>query len=278
MPDTPERRVTPLPEPQDYRTRGRLEGRVAVVTGSDSGIGQATAIEFAREGADVAITWHRDQAGAEKTRAEVEAHGRRAIVVPVDQTDPGSVAALFERVQAELGTPYILVNDAGEDSTGTHVADVDREEWEHRLRTNLFGPFYCCQHFIRARRAAGGRGKIVNVTSVHEEIPRAGASAYDASKGALRNLTRTLALELAPDLINVNNLAPGMVLTPMNQEAIDDPKVYEEQVQSIPLRRAALPWEIARLAVYLASDDADYATGVTFALDGGLMQNLGQGA
>ena len=132
--------------------------------------------------------------------------------------------------------------------------------------------------FIRARKKAGGKGKIINITSVHQEIPPAGAAGYDFSKGGLRNLTRTLALELAPDRINVNNIAPGMVLTPMNQEAIDDPKVLEEQVQSIPFKRAAEPKEIARLAVYLASDDADYATGQTFTLDGGLSMNLGQGA
>lgn len=273
-----ERRVTPLPEPQDDRSRGRLEGRVAVVTGSDSGMGQAIAEAFAREGADVAVTYLHDRDGAERTREAVERAGRRALVCSLDQTREGSVAALFEQVERDLGTPFILVNDAGEDSTGEQVADVSAQAWEHKLRVNLLGPFYCCQQFIRARRRAGGRGKIINITSVHQEIPRAGASAYDVSKGGLRNLTRTLALELAPDLINVNNIAPGMVLTPFNQRAIDDPEVYAAQVQSIPLRRAALPWEIARLAVYLASPDADYATGTTFTLDGGLMQNQGQGA
>jgi glucose 1-dehydrogenase len=275
---TEQHKVTPLPEPQDFRGRGRLERQVAIVTGSDSGIGQAVATEFAREGADVAVTYLEDQAGAEHTRAQVEAQGRRAIVVHLDQTQEKSVAALFERTVVELGTPFILVNDAGRDSTGKHVADVEPREWEQVIRTNLMGPFYCCQHFIRLRRQAGGRGKIINVTSVHEEIPRAGASGYDASKGGLRNLTRTLALELAPDLINVTNIAPGMILTPMNQEAIDNPEVYAEQVQSIPFKRAGQPWEIARLAVYLASPDADYATGTTFTLDGGLMQNQGQGA
>lgn len=276
MPDEPQ--VTPLPEPQDYRQKGRLHGKIAVVTGSDSGIGQATAIEFAKEGADVVVTYLHDHAGAEHTRAQVEAQGQRALVVHLDQTQESSVAQLFERAVSELGTPFVLVNDAGEDSTGKEVADVSSAEWEHKLRVNLLGPFYCCQHFIRLRRNAGGQGKIINITSVHQEIPRAGASAYDASKGALRNLTRTLALELAPDLINVNNIAPGMVLTPFNQAALDDPKVYAEQVQSIPFKRAAQPWEIARLALYLASSDADYATGTTFTLDGGLMQNTGQGA
>lgn len=113
---------------------------------------------------------------------------------------------------------------------------------------------------------------------MHEEIPRGGSAGYDAAKGGLRNLTRTLCLELAPGRINVNNLAPGMVLTAMNQTAIDDPNVMEEQVANIPWKPAAEPREIASLAVYLASDNADYATGRTFTLDGGLMMNMGQGA
>ena len=256
----------------------RLDGKIAIVTGSDSGIGQATAIEFAREGADVMITYLQDKDGAQETCRRVEAEGRRAAVVQLDQRDPEQVARLFEETERSLGTPFVLVNGAGRDSTGKQVADMPIEAWDDVIRTNLHGPFYCCRLFIRARRVAGGKGKIINITSVHQEIPRAGAAGYDASKGGLRNLTRTLALELAPDRINVNNIAPGMVLTPMNQEAMDDPKVLEKQVQSIPFKRAAEPWEIARLAVYLASADADYATGQTFTLDGGLMMNQGQGA
>lgn len=255
-----------------------LKGKIAIVTGSDSGIGQATAAAFANEGADVAITWLHDKDGAERTRRQVEAAGRRAVVVNFDQRDPTQVERLFKETVEHLGIPDILVNDAGVDSTGVQVADMSIDDWDNELKTNLYGPFYCCQQFIRARRDAGGKGKIINITSVHQEIPRAGAAGYDVSKGGLRNLTRTLALELAPDHINVNNIAPGMVLTPFNQQAIDDPKVREEQVQSIPWKRAAEPWEIAKLAIYLASDDADYATGQTFTLDGGLMMNVGQGA
>jgi glucose 1-dehydrogenase len=257
---------------------GRLEGKVAIVTGSDSGIGQATAEEFAKEGADVAVTFLEDESGAEETRRRVEAAGRRAFVAHLDQRNPQQVAKLFEQVEARLGRPYILVNNAGIDSTGKHVADMPVEDWDNEIRTNLYGPFYCCQHFIRARKRDGGKGKTINVTSVHQEIPRAGSAGYDAAKGGLRNLTRTLCLELAPDHICVNNIAPGMVLTPMNQQALDDPKVLEQQVQSIPWKRAAEPWEIAKLAVYLASEDADYVTGQTFTIDGGLEMNLGQGA
>ena len=256
----------------------RLENTVAIVTGADSGIGQATAEAFAREGADVAITYFHDRDGAEETRRQVEAARRRAIVVELDQRDPAQVEELFRTTESDLGTPSILVNNAGQDSTGKEVAEMPIDDWDAEMRTNLYGPFYCCQQFIRARRRSGGGGKIINVTSVHQEIPRAGAAGYDVSKGGLRNLTRTLCLELAPDRINVNNIAPGMVLTPFNQAAIDDPGVREEQVQSIPFKRAAEPSEIAALAVYLASKDADYASGQTFTLDGGLSMNLGQGA
>lgn len=256
----------------------RLDGKIAIVTGSDSGIGRATAIEFAKEGADVAVTWFQDRDGAEETRRQVEAQGRRAIVVRLDQREPEQVAQLFEEAARSLGIPFILVNGGGKDATGKQVSDMSIADWDDMICINLYGPFYCCQLFIRARRAAGGKGKIINITSVHQEIPRAGAAGYDASKGGLRNLTRTLALELAADKINVNNIAPGMVLTPINQPAIDDPALLEKQVQSIPFKRAAEPREIARLAVYLASEEADYATGQTFTLDGGLSMNLGQGA
>jgi glucose 1-dehydrogenase len=222
----------------------RLKDKVAVITGSDSGIGRATAEAFAREGADVAITYFHDRAGAEETKKKVEAAGRKAIVVQVDQRDPRQVEQLFCATEEQLGTPFVLVNNAGVDSTGKQVADMPLADWDNEMKTNVYGPFYCCQQFIRRRRAVGGKGKIINMTSVHEEIPRVGSAGYDASKGALRNLTRTLALELAPDGINVNNIAPGMVLTPMNQPAVDDAKVRAKQVQSIPLERAAEPWEV----------------------------------
>ncbi|MBC8162497.1 MAG: glucose 1-dehydrogenase [Roseiflexaceae bacterium] len=257
---------------------GKLQDKVALITGSDSGIGQATAIAFANEGADIVITYHTHPDTAATTRAAVEAAGRRALVVHVDVSDEQDVAQLFARALATFGTVDILVNDAGIDASGTEVAEMTTEVWDRSIKTNLYGYFFCCREFIRIRKQAGGGGKLINVTSVHEEIPRAGAADYDAAKGAIRNLTRTLTLELAPLKINVNNIAPGMVLTPFNQEAIDDPKKLEEQVQSIPLKRAAQPEEIAALAVFLASKDADYVTGSTYVMDGGLMQNLGQGA
>ena len=255
-----------------------LEGEVAVVTGSDSGIGQATAVALAREGVDVMITYLEDAEGAEQTRAAVAHNGQRAAVVQFDQRRPEDVHRLFDETQKALGRPTILINNAGIDSTGKVVKEMPIEEWDNEIRTNLYGPFFCCQQFIRGLDGSDRHGVIVNITSVHDEIPRAGSSGYDCAKSALKNLTKTLALELATDNINVNNLAPGMVLTPMNQAAVDNPEIREQQVQSIPVKRAAEPEEIANAAVFLCSPRARYVHGATFYVDGGLMQNQGQGA
>ncbi len=258
---------------------GRLQGKVALITGSDSGIGQATAEEFAKEGADVMVVYLHDRDGADATRKAIQATGRQAEVVQCDISDEAAVGAMFDEAIKTLGVIDILVNNAGVDASGTEVADLSTEVFDKAIRTNLYGTFFCCRRYIQERKASGAQGgKIINVTSVHEEIPNAGGSDYDCSKGAVRNLTRTLALELAPLQINVNNLAPGMVLTPFNQPAIDDPDLLDEQVQSIPFKRAARPAEIARLAVFLASSDSDYVTGSSYYMDGGLMRNLGQGA
>jgi glucose 1-dehydrogenase len=256
----------------------RLQNRTAVITGSDSGMGQATAVDFAREGAQVVINYLEDEAGAQETLRGVSEAGQRGIVVQADVRDPAAVEKLFRRASDELGTPDILVNNAGVGSGGKPLAEVSLEEWDRVIRTDLYGSFFCCRQFIRMRKAAGGRGRIINVTSVHEEIPSPGNAAYGAAKGGLRNLTRSLALELAPDRINVNNIAPGLIHTPMTAARVEDPAKMREELPRIPWKRPGEPWEIARLAVYLASDEADYVTGQTFTIDGGLEMNWGQGA
>lgn len=214
---------------QTGRLTGRLTGRVAIVTGSDSGIGQATAVELARAGADVCVTYHTDEAGAQATLGMVEAAGRRGIVVQVDVRVEAEVERLFDEATSQLGVPDILVNNAAVNADGTPVEEMTTEAWDRVLRTNLYGPFFACRRFIRERRQAGGGGRIINISSVHEEIPTNGGGAYDASKGALRMFARNLALEVAQLRITVNNVAPGMILTPMNEEALHDPETRREK-------------------------------------------------
>ncbi|HYD99089.1 MAG TPA: 3-oxoacyl-ACP reductase FabG [Alphaproteobacteria bacterium] len=256
----------------------RLKDRIAIVTGADSGIGQGIAEAFAQEGADIAFCYRRDADGAAETVRRIEAAGRRALSLQADLRDPAAIAMLFERTAAELGTPDILVNNAGIGSNEAPIAEASLEEWEDVLRTDLTAPFLCCQHFVRQRQAAGGRGRIINITSVHEAIPSPKNLSYGAAKGGLLTFTRSLALELAAQRINVNAIAPGLIHTPMTAERVEDPAQMAEQLPNIPWRRPGRPWEVGRLAAYLASDDADYITGQSFTIDGGLEMNWGQGA
>lgn len=256
----------------------KLTGHIAMVTGASSGIGEAIARLYAAEGAAVIVAHYDDSDKAGTVVDGIVKAGGHAVAVAADVRDEAAVERAFTAAREAFGDPTLLVNSAGVDAAGIAVADMTLDQFENVLRTNLTGPFLFCRALIRGLKAAGKTGKIINVSSVHQEIPRAGAADYCASKGGLRNLTRCLALELAPLGVTVNNIAPGMVLTPMNQEAIDDPKTREEQVASIPLKRAAAPEEVAELALYLASKASDYATGSTFTLDGGLEMNIGQGA
>ena len=256
----------------------KLTHKTALITGSDSGIGQAIAIQFAQEGADIIIVYHNDKEGAEATRTRVEAAGQRAFIVQADVSDSKQAEALFEQAQAEFGALNILVNNAGTNGAHKSVVEMPVEEFEKTIRTNLFGPFYLCRLFARHRQSQGGQGKIINITSIHEEVVTPNTADYCASKGGLRSLSWTLALELAEDGINVNNLAPGMTLTPINQKAIDNPKLRQKMEQSIPMKHAAQPKEVAKLALFLASADSDYVTGSTYVMDGGFMRAEAQGA
>lgn len=256
----------------------RLQDHVAVVTGADSGIGQAIAFAFAREGADVLIVFHSDRDGANGTLELVESEGRRGVIRQADLRDQRQVAELFEMPVGGLGTPNVLVNAAGVGAGGTEVAETTGEDWDLVVRTDLYAPFYCCRHFIQARRSVGGGGRIINITSIHETIPSPNAAAYGAAKGGLLNLTRSLALEVARDLITVNAIAPGMIKTPMTADRVADPEKLRQAEAHIPLGRAGEPEEVAELAVYVASPAAAYVTGQSFTIDGGLEINCGRGA
>lgn len=255
-----------------------LGGKVAFVSGAASGIGAAIAERLARAGARIAVVVHADDERARKTLANVKSAGSDGCVIAADVGDEAAVEQAFAETRRSLGIPTILVNDAGVDASGKNVADMELAQWERALRTNLTGPFLCTRAFLRGLGADAAGAKIVNISSVHEEIPRAGAAEYCASKGGLRNLTRALALELAPRKITINGIAPGMILTPMNQADLDDPSKRKADEATIPLKRAGRPEEIAELALFLASPAADYVTGSTYVMDGGLMQNTGQGA
>ncbi|WP_342643668.1 SDR family oxidoreductase [Rhodoligotrophos ferricapiens] len=271
--------MSDTPPPHGTASAGlKLQDRIAVITGSDSGMGQAMAEAFAGQGADIVVTFHTDQQGAEETARLVAAAGRRAIVRQLDVRDERAVARLFDELGPELGTPHILVNNAGVGSSGMTVAETPTEEFDKVIKTDLYGPFFCCREFIRHREAAGGGGKIINITSVHEAIPSAQNAAYGAAKGGLLTFTRSLALELAPLKINVNAIAPGLIRTPMTMKRTEDPEKRIEEMPHIPWHRPGEPWEVARLALYLASPDADYVTGQSFTIDGGLEMNWGQGA
>ncbi|MGI8476281.1 MAG: SDR family oxidoreductase [Thermomicrobiales bacterium] len=248
----------------------RLDGKVALVTGSNKGIGKGIAERLAESGADLSITYNSDAAGAEATAARVRELGRRALVTQIDVGDQSQVDTLFARHLTEFGRLDILVNNAGMSIKGpTH--ELAAADWERVLRTNLHGPFFCSQLAARQMLAQGQSGRIINITSVHEEACWAGDGAYNVSKGGLRNLTRTMANELGPHGITVNAIAPGMILSDMNKQATADPAYREQAAAQIVARRVGMPEDVANMAAFLASDLAGYCTGMTHYVDGGWM-------
>ena len=249
----------------------RLEGKTAFVTGANSGIGQAIAITFAREGADVAIHYRSDQSEIEQTAEAIRGYGRKVVVYQRDFLDPANAEGLIDEVAEAIGPLDILVNNAGGGAGG------DRRSTENFIGTmniNLVVPF------ILARDAAAlmiprGHGSIINITSVHQEIPGMGGSAYCGAKGGLGMVTKCLALEFASSNVRVNNIGPGMIDTPMNAYAINDPDIFALQMSKVPMGRPGEAQEIANAALFLASDEASYVSGSTFFVDGALRQKVG---
>ncbi|MGK6352626.1 SDR family NAD(P)-dependent oxidoreductase [Parapedobacter sp. DT-150] len=256
----------------------KLKDKVALITGSDSGIGRAIALAFGAEGAKVVVTYRTDEAGGKQTAEDIRAMGGNAICLHLDVSDEMAVAEVFDQIIHQYGQVDILVNNAGVNGSDVPVADMSTATFDKCIKTNLYGPFFCCREYLRRRRDASSEGSMIFISSIHEDINTAGNADYNASKGGLKNFSRSLALELADKQIRVNNIAPGMILTKMNQAAIADDAVRKEKEQHIPMKRAGKPEDVAQVAVFLASADSSYVTGATYVVDGGLMIHLGQGA
>lgn len=248
--------------------------RSAIVTGSDSGIGKATAVALAEAGMDVGITWLHDDTDAQATAEEVRAAGRRAVVSQLDVSDLDACGDVVDRMCEELGGIDVFVNNAGTNGI-TSALDISLEEWRRILSTDLDGAFVCIQRAARRMVAAGTGGRILAVTSVHEHQPRVGMSHYVAAKHGLGGLIKTLALELGVHGITVNSVAPGEISTPMNNQRDVDPHTLRRPGN--PLGRPGGAWEIASVLAFLASPAAGYVTGASWVVDGGMLQMGPQG-
>src|SRR3954453_6692893 len=242
---------------------------VAIVTGADSGIGKSAAVILAQQGWDVGITWHEDQEGAEGTAEEVRAAGRRAELRQIDLTKLDEVQTVIGELADVLGGVNALVNNAGTGAS-TPFVEVELDEWRQVLDTDLTGAMLAGQEAARRVIATGEGGRIVNVTSVHEHVPKSGSSAYCAAKGGLGLLTKVMALELAEHDITVNAVAPGEIATPMTHQ--EDEDVSSEERPAIPLGRPGDAREIAAVIAFLCSAEASYATGASFVIYGGLLR------
>jgi glucose 1-dehydrogenase len=246
-----------------------LRGRNALVTGSSSGIGRGIALRFARDGANVVVNYLGNPGRAAEVVAELKALGVNAVAIQGDVSSVASTRQLVAQSVEALGSLDILVNNAGIES---HAAfwDVTEAEYDRVLSTNLKGLFFTTQAMVNHLRATGRGGRIINISSVHEDLPFPNFAPYCASKGGVRMLTRTLAVELGPLGITVNGIAPGAIETPINTKLLNDPVKLRSLISQIPLARLGQPGDVAGIAAYLASDEASYVTGATYFVDGGL--------
>ena len=250
----------------------RLQGKVAIVTGSGSGIGQGIAKRLGSEGAKVIINYRGSEAGAVETRRAIEAAGSQGVVVQADVTKMDDLRKLVDTAWTRFGSADILVNNAGLEIR-SDFWDTKEEDYDRQMAVNLRGPYFLAQAFVRRLRDAKKPGRIINISSVHEDMAFPGFTPYCCSKGGMRMMMRNLAVELGPLGITINNIAPGAIVTPINKTLLADKVKLDSLLSQIPLGRLGQVDDVAGLTAFLASDDASYVTGATFLVDGGLMRN-----
>jgi glucose 1-dehydrogenase len=249
-----------------------LKDKVAIVTGAGSGIGQEIAKRLGSEGVKVIVDYIGGAEGAEETGRAISEAGGACKLVCADVTKIDEVNSLVDSAWETFGSADILINNAGMEKR-SDFWDTPEEEYDKVMEVNLRGPFFLTQAFVRRLRAAGKPGRIVNISSVHEDMVFPGFSTYCCSKGGLRMLMRNLAVELGPLGITINNVAPGAIATPINNALLEDQRKLDALLANIPLGRMGTPEDVAGLVAFLVSDDAAYITGSTFVVDGGLMRN-----
>ncbi len=256
--------------------RRLLVGQKALVTGANSGIGKAVAVALGAAGADVVVNYVTDEPAANDVVREIESHDVRAIAIQADVSQESQVQAMFAEMRAAFGTIDILVNNAGLQRDAP-LHEMTLEQWNTVIGVNLTGQFLCAREATREFLRRGvipeiscAAGKIISMSSVHELIPWAGHANYASSKGGIKMLTRSMAQELAPQRIRVNSICPGAIRTPINRDAWETDAAYDELMNLIPYKRIGEPEDIARAAVWLASDDSDYASGISLFIDGGM--------
>jgi len=250
-----------------------LRDKVVLITGVSSGIGRAIAVELGRRGASVVVNYIGKPDRAQEVVREIESEHGIALSVEADVSSSDQVSRLMSQAISRFGCIDVLVNNAGVEKESPFL-EKPESEWDLVIGVNLRGPFLCAQAAARDM-AKRKKGTIINISSVHEDLPFPGYAAYCAAKGGLRMLCRDLALELAPYGINVINVAPGAINTPINESTLSDPEKKLALEREIPLGRIGEPEEVAKLVCYLASDDAAYITGATIVIDGGLMHHTG---
>ncbi len=254
---------------------GQLDQKVALVTGSDSGIGRAIALAFAREGASVVVNYAHAQDKAEEVRQIIEQqYSGKTLVLQADVSQYQQAAGLVQQTIEHFGRLDIMVNNAGME-THSPFLEVTEEQFDRVVGVDLKGAFFCAQAAAREMVQRKIEGRIINISSVHEDLPMPQNVPYCCAKGGMRMLMRTISLELAPHKITVNNIGPGAVDTPIDADVKADPEKLAALLGEIPLGRMGQPEEIAAMALYLASDAAAYVTGSTLFIDGGLMRHTG---